>query len=124
MALGPIKASFAGEGSVALDDMARSGRLLGGGRDGASRAEGAVGWRVVPAESGGSDILVSLSWRLTGPLAQFGRGALVQDLVRRLAQDFARNLDAMVAGAPPPPARPVGVLGLLWAALKARLFGR
>jgi aerobic-type carbon monoxide dehydrogenase small subunit (CoxS/CutS family)/carbon monoxide dehydrogenase subunit G len=124
MALGPIKASFAGDGRVVLDDAARSGRLLGGGRDGASRAEGEVGWHVVPANSGGSDILVSLSWRLTGPLAQFGRGALVKDLVRRLAQDFARNLDAMVAGAAPPPARPVGVLGLLWAALKARLFGR
>ncbi len=124
IALGPVKARFAGEGRVMLDDAARSGRLLGGGRDGASRAQGEVTWSVLPAATGGSELLVRLSWRLTGPLAQFGRAALVQDLVRRLARDFARNLDALAAGAAPPPARPVGVLALLWGLLKARLFRR
>jgi carbon-monoxide dehydrogenase small subunit len=122
LALGPIKASFAGEGRVVLDDASRSGSLTGGGRDGASRAEGKVGWRVAPAGAG-CELLVRLSWRLTGPLAQFSRGALVRDLVRRMALDFARNLDAMVAGAAPPPARPLGVWALVWRALKARLLG-
>ncbi len=123
MALGPIKASFAGEGHVVRDDVARSGRLQGGGRDGASRAEGEVGWTVLSAEHGGSELLVRLSWRLTGPLAQFGRAGLVQDIVRRLAQDFARNLDALAAGQAPAPARPVGLFALLWGLLKARLSG-
>ncbi len=122
LALGPIKASFAGEGRVVLDTAARSGTLTGGGRDGASRAQGEVLWEVAPAATG-SELRVRLSWRLTGPLAQFSRGALVQDLVRRMAQDFARNLDAMVAGSAPPPARPVAVWALVWRALKARLLG-
>ena len=124
MALGPVKVSFAGEGQVVLNAAARSGRLVGGGRDGSSRAEGEVIWSVIPDGSGGSELVVRLSWRLTGPLAQFGRAGLVQDLVRRLAQTFARNLDAMVAGEAPPPARAVGVFALLWGLLKSRLFGR
>ncbi|HUC68611.1 MAG TPA: 2Fe-2S iron-sulfur cluster-binding protein, partial [Stellaceae bacterium] len=34
MALGPVKASFAGQGQVSLDPAARTGRLTGAGRDG------------------------------------------------------------------------------------------
>ena len=100
------------------------GRLRGGGRDGASRAEGEVTWSVAPAPQGGSDVTVRLSWRLTGPLAQFGRVALVHDLMRRVAQDFAHNLNAIAAGEALLPARPVGLFAMLWALLKARLFGR
>ncbi len=124
VALGPVRASFAGEGRVTLDPAARRGRLLGRGHDANSSAEGDVNWRVVPAEDGGSDILVRMSWRLTGPLAQFGRGGLVRDLVRRLAQDFARNLDALVAGQPAQPARAIGVFTLLWRKLIDLLRGR
>ncbi len=124
VALGPIKASFAGTGSVTLDEASRTGKLIGRGRDGASSAEGEVGWQVLPGAGGGSTLVVQLSWRLTGPLAQFGRAALVRDLVRRLAQQFAANLDAMVAGQAAPPARPLGLFALLWGLLKARLLGR
>jgi aerobic-type carbon monoxide dehydrogenase small subunit (CoxS/CutS family)/carbon monoxide dehydrogenase subunit G len=124
LALGPIRASFSGEGIVSLDEASRTGRLRGGGRDGASRADGEMSWVVAPGRQSGSDVTVRLSWRLTGPLAQFGRAALVQDLVRRITQDFARNLDAMVAGEAPPPARPVGLFALLWALLKARVLRR
>ncbi len=123
VALGPVRASFAGTGRVSLDEKARRGHLQGRGRDANNSAEGDVHWRVVPAEGDGSDILVQLSWRLTGPLAQFGRGVLVQDLVRRLAQDFAHNLDAMVAGQAPQPNRPIGLVGLLWRKLMDLLRG-
>jgi aerobic-type carbon monoxide dehydrogenase small subunit (CoxS/CutS family)/carbon monoxide dehydrogenase subunit G len=124
VALGPVRASFVGEGSVSFDAAARSGRLVGRGRDGGSRAEGEIAWSVVSADGGNSEILVRLLWRLTGPLAQFSRGALVRDLVRRLAQDFAHNLDATVAGQPQQPARPIGVFTLLWRWLKSLLGGR
>jgi carbon-monoxide dehydrogenase small subunit len=123
LALGPIKASFAGAGHVSLDQESRMGRLRGGGRDGSSRAEGEVVWTVAPGPRSGSDVTVHLSWRLTGPLAQFARVGLVHDLVRRVAQDFARNMDAIVAGEAMPPARPVNLFAMLWALLKARLFG-
>jgi len=123
LALGPIRASFAGTGQVSLHEASQMGRLRGGGRDGASRAEGEVVWTVAPGPRGGSDVTVRLCWRLTGPLAQFGRAALVRDVVRRVARDFARNLDPIVAGEALLPARPVGLFAMLWALLKARLFG-
>jgi aerobic-type carbon monoxide dehydrogenase small subunit (CoxS/CutS family)/carbon monoxide dehydrogenase subunit G len=127
VALGPIKASFAGTGTVELQPSRREGRIRGRGRDSGSgsAAEGEVHWQVLPAAEGGSELAVRLAWRLTGALAQFNRAGLVQDLVRRLAAEFARNLDALTAGAAPPPAaKPLGLLSLLWSMLKARIFGR
>ena len=65
---------------------------------------------------------VTLTWRLTGALAQFNRAGLVQDVVRRLATGFAANLEASLTGAAPPHLGKLGLLGLLWSVLKARLF--
>jgi hypothetical protein len=41
-------------------------------------------------------VVVNLTWRLTGPLAQFNRSGLIQDIVRRLAATFALNLEASI----------------------------
>jgi carbon-monoxide dehydrogenase small subunit len=122
VALGPIRAGFAGVGHVTLDEAAREGRLVGGGRDRGtgSAAEGEVMWRVQP-EGTGSAVDLHVTWRVAGPLAQFTRGALVQDLVRRITAQFAANLEARLTGAAAPPPAPLGVLGLLWAWLRARL---
>jgi carbon-monoxide dehydrogenase small subunit len=129
LALGPIKVSFAGEGRLALDPAAMTGRLEGGGRDQGtgSTAAGTLRWQVRP-QAAGSEVIVGLSWRLTGTLAQFNRAGLTADLVRRLVGQFAANLGALLAAgatgqAPPPPPRPLGLFGLLWAVLRARLFG-
>ena len=100
------------------------GQLRGSGRDRASRAEGEMAWTVAPGPQSGSDVTIRLWWRLMGPLAQFGRAALVQDLVRRVSQDFTRNLDASLAGKAPMPARAVGLFTMLWELLKSRLFRR
>jgi carbon-monoxide dehydrogenase small subunit len=35
---------------------------------------------------------------LAGPLAQFGRSGIVDDLVSRVAQAFARNIEARLTG--------------------------
>ncbi len=126
IALGPIKANFRGTGTLSLDDARRKGRITGRGRDSLSGsvADGEVNWQVLPAADG-TELVLELSWRLTGVLAQFSRGGLVQDVVRRLAAEFARNLDTMLAGsAPAASPKPLGLLGLLWNLLRARLFGR
>lgn len=94
--LGPMKIAFNGDGNVMLDAEKRIGRLSGGGRDAGSgsTAEGEVEWRVLPGEAADSLIQVSLSWRLSGRLAQFNRAGLVQDVIQRLASIFVSNLEA------------------------------
>jgi hypothetical protein len=70
--------------------------------------------------------VVNLTWRLTGPLAQFNRSGLIRDIVRRLAVTFAINLEASIDNRAPPVAASHGIsaFGLFWSVIKARLFGR
>jgi len=109
--LGPISASFAGEGEVAWDEVMHRGTVRGGGRDSASRSEvlGEIDFALAALPEGGTRVEVKLGFSLAGPLAQFSRGAIVNDLAERLSAEFARNLDARIAAAargetPPAPA--------------------
>jgi aerobic carbon-monoxide dehydrogenase small subunit len=77
--------------------------ILGAGRDrlGASRASGELEYRL-SAEQGGAATRLDITVRalLLGPLAQFGRSAIVTDLAARLSEVFARNLERRLAGLP------------------------
>jgi hypothetical protein len=86
------------------------------------RTSGLGPWQAL----GIDDVASVLERQLRGALAEVPaeRAALVRDLVRRLAQQFAANLDAMVAGQAAPSARPLGLFALLWGLLKAKLLGR
>jgi aerobic-type carbon monoxide dehydrogenase small subunit (CoxS/CutS family)/carbon monoxide dehydrogenase subunit G len=125
VALGPIRAGFAGQGSVTRDEATRSGCLSGRGRDTGtgSSVAGEARYVVRPAGSG-TELDVALSWRLTGSLAQFARTELVQALAGRLLASFTANLEALIQGKAPAEARPLGLFALLWAMIRARLFGR
>jgi carbon-monoxide dehydrogenase small subunit len=127
--LGPVAASFAGEGEV--EQYAAEFRLLVSGRGGdsksGSRISGSVDCRLtaVPGE-GGSEatrVDVAIAYGLTGMLAQFGRSALARDLALRLGEAFAHNIDASLAdpAAAPAPQAPLGAFGLLFGVLAARL---
>ncbi len=70
----------------------------------------------------GTALELTLSWRLTGSLAQFARTELVQALARQVLSQFKANLEALIAGKAPAEAKPLGLLGLLWALIRARLF--
>jgi len=118
--IGPIAASFAGEGTVrqfpAEHRQVVEGR--GGDRRSGSRASGSVDYRLsaVAGEAGreATRVDVTINYALTGALAQIGRSGLVGDLVRRIGEAFAQNLDAQLhdPAAPMPRAR-LGGLGLL-----------
>ncbi|MHC2576615.1 aerobic-type carbon monoxide dehydrogenase small subunit (CoxS/CutS family)/carbon monoxide dehydrogenase subunit G [Bradyrhizobium diazoefficiens] len=118
VALGPMKIAFNGDGQVMLDSESRIGRLSGGGRDigSGSTAEGELEYRVLPGEDSQALIQVSLSWRLSGRLAQFNRGGLVQDVIQRLASIFVANLEASLKGEAvgKQSVKPLGVWPLLW----------
>jgi len=109
--IGPIAASFSGEGKIrrlpAEYRQIVEGR--GGDRRSGSRASGGVDYRLSTlADEAGREVTrvdVVIGYALTGPLAQIGRAGLVRDLVRRIGEAFAQNLDAQLhdpASALPP----------------------
>ena len=66
---------------------------------------------------------------LVGPLAQFGRSGIVNDLVSRITEAFARNLEARLSGASDDQIvqAPLGAGALVWQVFVARLkrlFGK
>ncbi len=99
--IGPITANFSGEARIARDDVNRRGAIIGSSNDrlGSSRASGELDYAVEPAPEG---TRVSLAVRalLTGPLAQFGRSGIADDLVSRITATFSQNLEAQLRGAP------------------------
>jgi carbon-monoxide dehydrogenase small subunit len=97
--LGPITATFTGAARIARDDEKRRGIVLGAGNDrlSGSRAAGEIEYVLLPTGAGTRVELV-IRALLAGPLAQFGRSGIVQDLVSRVAQAFARNLEARLTG--------------------------
>ncbi|QQP92800.1 2Fe-2S iron-sulfur cluster binding domain-containing protein (plasmid) [Skermanella sp. TT6] len=123
VAIGPIRTAFAGKAAVGFDEAARSGTVRGRGGDTRSRssADGAMDFRVLPDDNGGSRVEVELTYRLKGPLAQFGRPAIVSGVIDRLLSDFAANFSALARGEPAAAAGPASGIGLVLGALLARL---
>ncbi|MEW6645074.1 MAG: 2Fe-2S iron-sulfur cluster-binding protein [Pseudomonadota bacterium] len=127
VALGPIKVAFSGQAKIGMDDARREGWMTGRGRDSSqgSSAEGSARWNVIADGHDVSIIAVTLAWKLSGPLAQFNRSGLVQDVVRRLAATFAQNLEATITqGRPLEQRAALGGFSLIWSIIKGRLFSR
>jgi carbon-monoxide dehydrogenase small subunit len=125
--LGPIAAAFNGEARVIRDEAGQRGVILGAGRDrlSASRANAEIEY-VLTAEQAGTAVRVEITVRalLLGPLAQFGRSAIVNDLAARLCDMFARNLERRLAGlsgATDDASAPISAGSLLGAVIVARM---
>lgn len=123
VSLGPIKASFAGIGSIQSfpDTYAQVIEGRGGDKRSGSQAQGRVDYRLVPEGDATCRVEVAISYVLAGPLAQVGRSAIVRDLVRRIGESFAQALDARLSGVDVAPAQPIGGFGLLAQLLRDRL---
>jgi carbon-monoxide dehydrogenase small subunit len=117
--LGPIASRFEVEANQEREDSLRRGSLAGQGRDAltGSRARGRLDY-TVHGHAGGSRLEVGLAFSLQGALAQFSRGALVQDLARQLIAQFAANLSAQLSGEAPVAAQEMRAGGMLLAALR------
>ena len=131
--IGPITASFAGHGTLTPypEDYRQVISGSGGDRSSGSRASGSVDYRLQAVEDDATRVDVAISYVLTGPLAQIGRSGIVRDLVRRIGEAFAQNIDAQLAepGAAPA-AVPIGGISIFLQliadrirALLSRLFG-
>ena len=119
--LGPMRAHFNGIARVELDEATKAGRLIGRGNDRISRSmlDGALNFKLLPQGTGGTDISLDMRYLLKGPLAQFGRPAVVEEIADRLLAETARNLDAVATGSRPSDDKPqaLGAGALIWAAL-------
>jgi carbon monoxide dehydrogenase subunit G len=137
--LGPITGAFQGQGKVRRDAAAHSGNFSGTGADrkSGSRVKGEAKFSLVATGENETRVDISVNYGLTGTLAQFSRGAIVQELAAALTRDFAANLrariaasqtpgDAMTEPAPataPAETQPLDAGRLMWRAVGARLRG-
>ena len=131
--LGPITGAFQGRGEVRRDELAHSGTFAGAGADrkSGSRVKGEAKFALTATGAAETRVDIEVNYSLTGALAQFSRGAIVQELAAALTRDFAANLRARIAAgqlpgdapAAPEESRPLDAGRLIWRAVGARLRG-
>jgi uncharacterized protein len=94
--LGPVRANFAGDAEIAVDELNYTGTIIGSGLDKSrgSRAKGDVTYKLEETPDGrGTIVSVSVDYTLSGSLAQFARGGIVEAIAAQICQDFTRNLE-------------------------------
>jgi carbon monoxide dehydrogenase subunit G len=139
--LGPTTAAYRGELRIeSLDESTRVATMRASGTDrrGQGGAKATMVSTLSAPEGGGTRVEVDTDFTITGRLARFGRGGMIQDVSSRLLRDFAdclrKSLEpaqtteaassaGRLAAAPAarPPARPVGGIRLLVGALWDRV---
>ena len=95
--VGPIIAEFEGVADAVRDASSHSGTIRGSARDtrSSSMTRGEIRYRLHEDQDGAATrVDVEVGYTLTGPLAQFGRSAIVQEIAARMTETFARNLQA------------------------------
>jgi carbon-monoxide dehydrogenase small subunit len=100
--LGPIVSAFQGVVTVDRDDANHRGLVRAAGRDARSpsSARALIGYTVGAPTPATSQVEVSVKFLLSGALAQFSRGSLINDVADHLTRVFAQNLAARLSGTP------------------------
>ena len=119
---GPMRAAFAGSAALERNEAEKRGAIRGNGTDNlsGSRARGDISYQLFDAGDGRTRVAVAIDYSLQGPLAQFSRGGLVKEFVKKMVADFAANLNARLAvpaGTAPPAQAPVAQVdagGVFW----------
>src|SRR4051812_24145401 len=100
IAVGPIRPKFDVQATIERDDATREGRIDVNAVDkrGGSRARGQIVYKLSPQ---GEETAVELvqTVTLSGPLAQFGRTGVIEDINAQMTRQFAECL-AEKLGAP------------------------
>jgi uncharacterized protein len=139
--LGPTTAAYRGELAMEeVDEDAHRAVMRASGQD--KRGQGSAKATIVSTmreEGGATTVDVETDFTITGRLARFGRGGMIQDVSNRLLRDFSECLQKTIEGgeatpeeaaapesagpaaAAPPRAKPVGGFSLFFRALLDRI---
>src|ERR671933_945240 len=104
--LGPTTAAYNGTRRMeSLDEGSRTATMAAKGTD--RRGQGGASATIVSTmRQTGEETTVDVStdFHITGRLARFGRGGMIEDISKRLMRDFANCLQASLATEPAPAA--------------------
>jgi uncharacterized protein len=103
--LGPTTASYRGTVKVEeADEAARLATLKAKGTD--KRGQGGANATIVntlTSDGGTTRVVAVTDFTITGRLARFGRGGMIEDISNRLMRDFASCLQTRIAADEPAP---------------------
>jgi uncharacterized protein len=106
--LGPMSTNFFGECTVVNDNGTMTGKVSGKGVD---RGGGSVGLvevaYAIAGENGGSHVSIDADVTLSGPVAQFGRSSILQEMSTRLIDEFASCIEAKLVAETPEEAQKI-----------------
>jgi carbon monoxide dehydrogenase subunit G len=103
--IGPTTASYTGKLEMDnVDEGARSATLHAQGTDkrGQGGAKATITSSVAEAGDGLARVQVHTDYHITGRLARFGRGGMIEDISERLLKEFAGRLQSSLAGGAEP----------------------
>jgi carbon-monoxide dehydrogenase small subunit len=98
--LGPISCSFSGEVRFIRDKTKQRGTILGFGHDRltGSRGSGEIEYAVTAVDQAQTRVDMDIRALLTGLLAQFSRGKIIEDVFDKIIQQFTENLKMTLSG--------------------------
>jgi uncharacterized protein len=104
--LGPTTASYRGSLKMdSLDEASRVATMHAKGTD--KRGQGGANATIVSTlreEGGETTVDVVTDFAITGRLARFGRGGMIEDISKRMMRDFSQCLQATLTSEPAPAA--------------------
>ena len=110
--IGPTTASYTGKLEMEnIDEASHTATMQAQGTDkrGQGGAKATILSRLAPADGHGTRVEVVTDYHITGRLARFGRGGMIEDISERLLREFAKRLQSSLAAQPETFAAPAPV---------------
>jgi uncharacterized protein len=101
--IGPTSASYTGRlEMLEIDEQSHRAMMHADGTDkrGQGGASATIVSKLTESAAGGTHVEVQTDYRITGRLARFGRGGMIEDISERLLTQFADRLAESLAGPP------------------------
>src|SRR5437588_286302 len=101
--IGPTTASYTGRLEMeAIDESSHTATMQAQGTDkrGQGGAKATIYSRLAPADGRGTRVEVVTDYHITGRLARFVRGGMIEDTSERLLREFAKRLQSSLAAEP------------------------